>query len=223
MSHEFRTPLNAIIGFTDAMLGGVAGPVHGKQAEYLKDVRTAGLHMLSLVSDILDLSRIEAGQYDLDIETLNVREEVSGVLKMVDAAVADGGIILEPGVIDDGLTIDADPRALAQVMSNILSNAIKFTPRGGHIFISARKTELAVEICIRDTGIGIPADKLGEVTRPFYQIGNVLARKHDGSGLGLSIASGLVEAHGGTITITSDVQVGTEVCMTFPHIGHGTA
>ena len=223
MSHEFRTPLNAIIGFTDAMLGGVAGPVHGKQAEYLEDVRTAGLHMLSLVRDILDLSRIEAGQYDLDIETLNVRDEVSGVLKMIDTVAADGGTTLEPDDIDGGLTIDADPRALAQVMSNILSNAIKFTPPGGHIFISARETELAVEICIRDTGIGIPTDKLGEIARPFYQISNVLARKHDGSGLGLSIASGLVEAHGGTITITSEVRVGTEVCMTFPHIGHGTA
>jgi two-component system cell cycle sensor histidine kinase PleC len=216
MSHELRTPLNAIIGFSQVLDQGIGGSLSTIQKDYLKDIRVAGEQLLSLVNDLLDLSKIEAGKYELAIERLLVASVVADVAGMLSGQAKVRSVSLVIADADPGLEIDADPRALRQMLQNLLSNAIKFTPAGGSVTVTTAICGETVEITVADTGIGISPEDIDRITEPFHQIDNVMTRKHDGTGLGLSIVSGLIGEHGGTIEIASEPGRGTSVTLVFP-------
>lgn len=219
MSHELRTPLNAIIGFSEIMQEQIMGPIGSKKyMEYIEGIKHSGEHLLDLISDILDMSRIEAGKYDLDLEIIKISKVISGAIRMVDARAQDAGIKLifsEKDSMSD-MEVLADKRAVMQIILNLLSNAIKFTSSGGEVSLSlSSKGEYAV-IKVSDNGIGIPANKLKSVTRPFEQVSSQYSRSHEGSGLGLAITKELAEMHGGSIHVDSAVGVGTTVTIKLP-------
>jgi PAS domain S-box-containing protein len=216
MSHELRTPLNAIIGFSQVLDQGIGGSLSATQKGYLKDIRVAGEQLLSLVNDLLDLSKIEAGKYELAIERLSVATVVADVTSLLSGQARDRGIALVVAETDAGLQVDADPRALRQMLQNLLSNALKFTPAGGRVTASAKRMGDRIEIAVTDSGIGISPEDIDRITEPFHQIDNVMTRKHDGTGLGLSIVSGLIGEHGGRIEIVSEPGQGTTVTLVFP-------
>ncbi|MEK9752606.1 MAG: ATP-binding protein [Rhodospirillaceae bacterium] len=216
MSHELRTPLNAIIGFSEVLTQGIGGSLTDTQKDYLNDIRQAGQQLLSLVNDLLDLSKIEAGRYDLSLERLAVGSVVADATGMLASLAREREIDLDSAGIDGGLQVIADPRALRQMLQNLLSNALKFTPPGGHIDVSAIGRADTVEIVVADTGIGIAPEDLAQVTEPFHQVDNVLSRKHDGTGLGLAIVKGLMVEHGGRLEIASEPGRGTKVTLAFP-------
>ena len=216
MSHELRTPLNAIIGFTEALESNIAGPMNERQTEYLRDVSTAGRQLLSLVNDILDLSKIEAEQYELSLEPVQLNESIRAAVRLISVAVASSGLRVDLHPIDADHVINADPRALRQILINVLSNAVKFTQPGGIIVISTSRSAGGTEIRIVDTGIGISPEDLEFVTKPFRQVDDALVRAHGGTGLGLSIVDGLMNAHNGRLVIDSKIGTGTEVTLYFP-------
>ena len=217
MSHELRTPLNAIIGFSESLIAGIAGPTTDKAREYLGDIRNAGRHLLNVVNDVLDLSKIEAGHYGLATETVDLEESLNESVQFLTDLAIRSGVGLELGDVPRDVRFPGDRRAVRQILINILSNAIKFTQPGGDVAIAAAADAPGVTICVRDNGVGIPADKLEEVLKPFHQVDNLLTRKYEGTGLGLPIAKGLIEAHGGGLRIESEIGRGTAVYLTFPH------
>jgi PAS domain S-box-containing protein len=216
MSHELRTPLNAIIGFSQVLDQGIGGSLSTTQKDYLKDIRVAGEQLLSLVNDLLDLSKIEAGKYELAIERLSVATVVADIASLLSGQAKERGIALVVAETDAGLEVDADPRALRQMLLNLLSNALKFTPAGGRVTASAKQVDDRIEIAVADNGIGISPEDIDRITEPFHQIDNVMTRKHDGTGLGLSIVNGLIGEHGGTIEIRSEPGRGTTATLVFP-------
>jgi two-component system cell cycle sensor histidine kinase PleC len=223
MSHELRTPLNAIIGFSEMIGRQILGPIGTeKYLEYIDGIRQSGEHLLDLISDILDMSKIEAGKYSLDVEDLNIAKLTRLALNMVEARAADAGITLTCMPFDDDIRVVADRRAMLQMMLNLLSNAIKFTEPGGTVTVSlltsppSRGEDDTVRFIVKDTGIGIPADMMAVITTPFEQAANHYTRSHDGSGLGLAITKELAALHGGDLRITSTVGVGTEVMVEIP-------
>ncbi len=220
MSHELRTPLNAIIGFSEIMQKQILGPIGTpRYLEYIEGIRQSGAHLLDLIGDILDMSRIEAGKYTLDIEPLALASVLDLCVRMMAGKAQEAGIslTLEP-LAQEEMSIRADRRALTQIVLNLLSNAVKFTPRGGKVVLCAEAAEKGfVVIRVTDTGCGIPAHKLRTVTRPFEQAhDNLYERKQEGSGLGLAITRELAELHGGTLRIDSEVGVGTRVSVRLP-------
>ena len=216
MSHELRTPLNAIIGFSEVMLAQMFGPMGSeKYAEYSRDIHKSGQFLLDVISDILDMSKIEAGRLQLECDTLQVDAVLDEVMRLVGPRAFEGRVAIERQV-PPGLTLWADRRAFKQVLINLLSNAVKFTPEGGNITVSARKKDGFMAIAIRDTGIGIPARDIEKLGRPFEQVENQFTKSRGGSGLGLAISKSFVELHGGTLSIKSTVGYGTEVTVTFP-------
>lgn len=218
MSHELRTPLNAIIGFSEMIERQLLGPIGTeKYLDYIAGIRESGEHLLDLISDILDMSKIEAGKYELDPEDVNVAKTLKLAVHMMQGRAHESGVkIITDALEGDGPTIQADRRAFMQIILNILSNAIKFTNSGGSIWIEAESGKNDITIKVKDTGIGIPANKLNTITRPFEQASNSYARSHEGSGLGLAITKELVELHGGTLGIESTVGVGTCVNVKLP-------
>jgi signal transduction histidine kinase len=217
MSHELRTPLNAIIGFTELIEQGVERtgwtPSYG---EYLVDVSESGRHLLELINTILDLSKIEAGSLHLNIASTNVCELVNSSLTLVSSLARGGDITLTTDLPADCPEIPGDFIKLKQVLLNILSNAIKFTPARGEIKTQVTFDDDNAAISISDTGVGIAAADLERVTLPFFQVETTLSRKFAGSGLGLSIARELVNLHGGTLEIDSTEGQGTTVRMVLP-------
>ncbi len=218
MSHEFRTPLNAILGFSDVIRGQLFGPIdETKYLEYGNDIYESGEHLLSMINDILDLSKIEAGQWELFDEEIDVGATLAAVVRLVDDRAARGGVVLAVEAADDLPRLWADERALKQVLLNLLSNAVKFTDADGHVTLS-----VAIEangdylFRVADQGIGIPADELGRVLEPFEQASNSLTRQSEGTGLGLPLAKSFVELQGGTLEIESEVGAGTLVSVRFP-------
>ena len=219
MSHELRTPLNAIIGFSDIMQNQIMGPLgNEKYMEYVSGIKDSGTHLLDLISDILDMSKIEAGKYELDLEELELSKLIDNCMKMVKGRANESGVKLTftpPDTPD--IKIIADRRALMQIILNITSNAVKFTDQGGKVtlsYLTLSPTKIALEV--QDTGIGIPANKLATITKPFEQVSSSYAKSHEGSGLGLAITQELTQLHGGTLKITSDIGVGTTVRITLP-------
>ena len=219
MSHELRTPLNAIIGFSEMIEHQLLGPVENKKySEYATGIRESGEHLLDLISDILDMSKIEAGKYSLDLSSLRMGEIIKAAVKMVKGRAEEGKIRLE---IDEEIAKDiklvADARALKQIILNILTNAVKFTKEGGSVWMEChpREEHLTLKIC--DTGIGIPANQLASVLRPFEQVSTHYTKDYEGTGLGLSITKELVELHGGSINIESTVDIGTAVTIRLPY------
>jgi two-component system cell cycle sensor histidine kinase PleC len=218
MSHELRTPLNAILGFSEVMknevLGGHAVPAY---KEYAGDIHTSGEHLLNLINEILDLSRIEAGRYELNEEPVNlvaICDDCNYLMKM---RATNRGITLNT-VFESGLPkIWADERATRQVVLNLLSNAIKFTPQGGEVFTKVGWTASGGQyVSVRDTGPGIPEDEIPVVMASFGQGSNSIKTAEQGAGLGLPIVKGLIDLHGGTFTLRSKLREGTEVIITFP-------
>ncbi|MBG78235.1 MAG: PAS domain-containing sensor histidine kinase [Alphaproteobacteria bacterium] len=218
MSHELRTPLNAIIGFSEMIESEVLGPAgNPKYPEYGTHIRQSGAHLLDLIGDILDMAKIEAGKYDLDTEDVNMHDLLTNAMTMIRPRADEKHLtITQDGTFRDDLVMQLDRRACLQVMLNILSNAVKFTPENGHIALRCEEHNHSIAMTISDNGIGIPATKLASITNPFEQVSSHYTRDHEGSGLGLAITKELVELHGGTLKIKSQIDVGTDVTITLP-------
>ncbi len=216
MSHELRTPLNAINGFSEIMQGEMFGPLgHERYKDYVTDILSSGQHLLSLINDILDMSKIEAGKMQLQPEPVEPAQLLEQCVRIMRARAEEKQINL---VVEgqDLPAIEADPRAIKQVLLNLMSNAVKFTPEGGKVAVRTFDAADGVVIQVADTGIGIPEDDLHRVGRPFEQIENQHSKVHQGSGLGLALSKSLVEMHGGTLRIDSVLGKGTTVSFTLP-------
>src|SRR5215212_7037188 len=216
MSHELRTPLNAIIGFAEVMEGGMFGPLGcDKYSEYCRDIRSSGQYLLSVINDILDMSRIEAGRVRLAKRQISVEVALDKALKLVGERARSKALELSVDALP-GATVPADERALQQILVNLLDNAVKFTPQGGRIAVRTRFAGDAINIYVEDSGIGIPRDALGKLGRPFEQVETEFSKTHKGSGLGLAIARSLSELHGGGLRIRSLPGLGTVVMVHLP-------
>lgn len=215
MSHEIRTPLNSILGFSEI----IASERHEAETytEYSGYIHEAATHLLSLVNDVLDLARVEAGKLDLNPVMLDVRTAVDAKLQMVEPEARKRGIRLDTNFPATDLSISADERAFTQIMLNLLANAIKFSPDGGVVRVAARPDgDRAVLVSVADSGPGIPKDQLARVLEPFEQSGAGQAHAQAGSGLGLALVKALIELHGGTIRLESEVGRGTSAILRFP-------
>jgi signal transduction histidine kinase len=215
MSHELRTPLNAIIGFSEVLSEGMFGDVNEKQTEYLGDILDSGRHLLSLINDILDLSKIEAGRMELELTVFNLPQALEDALILIRERVTRRGIALHKAVDPELGAIRADERKVKQVVLNLLSNALKFTPEGGRIEVKATPTDGAVEISVSDTGIGIAPEDQEAVFEEFRQVGGA-DKKAEGTGLGLALCRKFVELHGGRIDVRSQVGAGSTFTFTLP-------
>jgi GAF domain-containing protein len=215
MSHELRTPLNAILGFSEVLAQGMFGEVNEKQSEYLHDILDSGRHLLSLINDILDLSKIEAGRMELEVNEFDLPHAIQNALTLVRERALRRGIGLHHVIDDRVADIRADERKVKQVLLNLLSNAIKFTPEGGRIEVRAASTDGTVEVSVTDTGVGIAPQDQEAVFEEFRQVGTSAA-KQEGTGLGLALCRKFVELHGGTIWVTSAVGVGSTFTFKLP-------
>jgi cell cycle sensor histidine kinase DivJ len=215
MSHELRTPLNAIIGFSDVMRQKLFGPLPGRYAEYADLIHDAGNHLLDLINDILDLSKIEAERYELSKEPLDAREPVSAALRLMRLQADAAGVGLRGLLPEAPLWAEADPRALKQIALNLVSNAVKFTPRGGQVKVSLREASGLLELSVADTGPGIEPADLERLGRPYEQAGDAGQRAR-GSGLGLSLVRAFSELHGGRMVLESQLGQGTTVTVRLP-------
>ncbi len=218
VSHELRTPLNAVLGFSELLGSEWLGPLgNPRYREFVNDIHASGAHLLSLIDDILDLSKIEAGRIELREEDVAVAELVDTVGRVLRQRAEAGGLDFSTAIPDDLPPLRGDPRALRQVLLNLLSNAIQFTPSGGRVGCSARRLAdggLCLEVV--DSGIGIAASDIAKALEPFGQIDSPLARRHHGAGLGLPISRALVELHGGRLDLASETGKGTTASIRLP-------
>jgi signal transduction histidine kinase len=218
MSHELRTPLNAIIGFAELLESETFGPIGSpRYKEYAATIRGSGIHLLGLINDVLDLSRLDAGRADLHEEVIFVEHLVETVLTMIEQQAEKNNIKLVKDIAHNLPRLNADARRVRQVLLNLLANAIKFTPSGGTVSIRVARNilgELSFEIA--DNGVGIAPQDISKALTRFGQVDSRLARKFEGAGLGLPLTKQLMELHGGTLSLTSKVDVGTVVTVTFP-------
>ena len=216
MSHELRTPMNAILGFSEVLAERMFGEVNAKQAEYLQDILSSGRHLLSLINDILDLSKVEAGRLELELGRFHLPTALDNAVTLVRERATRHGITLaqsvEPGVAD----IVADERKVKQILLNLLSNAVKFTPEGGRVGLSATAAYSAITIAVSDTGIGIAPEDQAAIFEEFRQVGRNDTRTQEGTGLGLTLAKKFVELHGGRIWVQSQVGQGSTFSFTLP-------
>jgi signal transduction histidine kinase len=215
MSHELRTPLNAIIGFSEVLVDRMFGEVNAKQEEYLKDIHASGQHLLSLINDILDLSKIEAGRMELELAAFDLPTAIDNALTLVRERAGRRGITLGCELDERVGMIPGDERKVKQVLLNILSNALKFTPEGGRIDVRAALKEGTVEICVTDTGVGIAPEDQEAIFEEFRQVG-ASDKKVEGTGLGLALSRRFVELHGGRIWVKSGVGQGSTFTFTIP-------
>ena len=240
MSHELRTPLNAIIGFSEALKDGLMGPMSATQHEYIGDIFTSGQHLLSLINDILDLSKVEAGMMELELEAVDLRSLLSNSFSIVREKAAAQRIQLDLETGEDLGLLQLDMRKTKQIVYNLLSNAVKFSANGGHVSLTARRVERAnvctlsgnwpvhcfplsdseytqfLEISVSDSGIGISKPDMAKLFQPFSQIDSSLARKFEGTGLGLAMVKQLSELHGGTVAVTSAEGEGARFAVWLP-------
>lgn len=218
MSHELRTPLNSIIGFSDSLLAETLGPLaNSRQYEYLNFVKAAGEHLLDVINDILDLSRIEAGKLELEESDIDLSGAVSETVRLMSERATASKLALINNIPDSLPHVRTDERQIKQVVINLLSNALKFTPQGGEIEISAAVLDSGeLEIRVRDSGIGIDAKHLERVQQPFAQIADALTRKHEGTGLGLAIVKSIIAMHGGDFRLESTLGQGTTAIVILP-------
>ena len=216
MSHELRTPLNAIIGFSEVLVERMFGELNEKQDEYLRDIFSSGRHLLSLINDILDLSKIEAGRMELEVTRFDLPAAIDNALTLVRGRAANHGIALAAEVDPRLGEFSGDERKLKQVLLNLLSNAVKFTPEGGRVEVRAAPADGGVEIAVHDTGIGIVPEDQEAIFEEFRQVGTDYAKKREGTGLGLALTKRFVELHGGTIRVESEPGQGSTFTFTLP-------
>ena len=216
MSHELRTPLNAILGFSEIIKSGHFGPASERYSAYAGDIYNSGKHLLSLINDILNLSKLEAGQLALDEQEVDIRAVIAESVRFIEACSRKAGVRVIVHVENGIPLLWADERRLQQVLINLLSNAVKFTPRGGQVCISALDSVAGVTIAVSDTGIGIAPEDIPKVLAPFGQVASALSRNHEGTGLGLTLAKQLAELHGGTLAIEIAPGAGTTVTIVLP-------
>ncbi len=216
MSHELRTPLNAVIGFSEALIEGYFGALNEKQDEYVKDIHASGRHLLSLINDILDLSKIEAGRMDVELSDFDVQIALQNAVTLVRERAERHGILLGLEIAQGLGSIRADERKFKQIVLNLMSNAIKFTPEGGSIHVQARPLGMLIEVTIADTGVGIAPEDQEAVFEAFTQVGRDSGRKAAGTGLGLSLTKRFVELQGGEMRLTSTPGEGSTFTFTLP-------
>lgn len=215
MSHELRTPLNAIMGFSDIMRARMFGELPGRYVEYADLIYESGAHLLDLINDVLDMSKIEAKKYELAREEFDSRDPVSGALRIVRLQADEAGIQLRGVLPAQPLMVDADRRALKQITLNLVSNALKFTPRGGAVTVALHGRGDELELVVADTGVGIAEEDLARLGRPYEQVGDSEKRSM-GTGLGLSLVRAFAELHGGQMSIESRLGAGTAVSVRLP-------
>jgi signal transduction histidine kinase len=213
MSHELRTPLNAVIGFAEALTKKMAGEVNAQQAAYLENIREAGEHLLALVNDILDLSKIEAGRMELQLSRFDLPRVVAQAMTQVRPRALGEEVELIKKIDSNVGEIEADERKIKQVLLNLLSNAVKFTPKGGKVEVSAKANGKKIEVSVRDTGVGISP---GDQARLFENFARVGDRRREGTGLGLALSKRFVELHGGKIGVKSEVGKGSTFTVVLP-------
>ncbi len=218
MSHELRTPLNAIIGFSEILERQLFGPLGSeKYLDYTKGIRESGEHLLDLITDILDMSKIEAGQYRLSVEKISIEKILHTAIHMMEGRALDRRIKIDLSMDKNPRTVVADKRAIMQVVLNILSNAVKFSHENGKVQVQYLERPDHLSLRISDSGIGIPANKLPYIGKPFEQVSSQYNRSHEGSGLGLAISKELIELHGGALMIDSTLGRGTSVTIRLPY------
>ena len=218
MSHELRTPLNAIIGFSDIIKEEMLGPIgNDKYVEYIRDINGSASHLLSVINDILDLSKIEFGNVPLIEEDVDLDTTIRACLAIVGERARNGELTLDYLPSEPMPTLWAEQRRVKQILINLLSNAVKFTPPGGSVTITVhRAADDTIQSPISDTGIGIRHEDLGKVMMPFAQADGGLARKYEGTGLGLPLTKAFVDMHGGTLTLHSELGRGTTATVELP-------
>ncbi len=215
MSHELRTPLNAIIGFSQVLRQRLFGPINEKQEEYLDDILSSGNDLLSLINDVLDLSKVEAGQVELEVATFSLREALERGVVMVREPAVNKGVRLSLALAPDVDVVDGDERRLRQVVYNLLSNAVKFTPGGGCIDVASSRVNGEVQVSVTDTGPGIAPEDHERIFEEFQQT-DVGVDQREGTGLGLALSKRLVELHGGRIWVESEPGHGSRFVFTLP-------
>ena len=216
MSHELRTPLNAILGFSEILQNQMFGPLGSeKYDEYALDIHECGKHLLNVISDILDMSKIEAGHMRISCDSIDLAPLIEETLRLTAIQATQKNIRVEQEIAS-GLALIADRRAMKQILLNLLSNAMKFTNDGGRVQVRARKVAGAVTLTIADTGIGIPKEALAKIGHPFEQVQSQYAKSKGGSGLGLAISRSLTRLHGGAMRIQSAEGKGTIISVRIP-------
>jgi signal transduction histidine kinase len=219
MSHELRTPLNAVIGFSEVLTERMFGELNEKQDEYVRDINASGTHLLSLINDILDLSKIEAGRMELELADFHMPQAIDNALVLVRERALRRGIFLEQSIDPRLGEIQGDERKIKQVLLNLLSNAIKFTPEGGRVGVRAAPVDERVEVAVSDTGVGIAPEDHEAVFEEFRQVG-AAEKRAEGTGLGLALARRFIELHGGRIWVESQIGAGSTFTFTLP-VCHG--
>jgi signal transduction histidine kinase len=216
MSHELRTPLNAIIGFSEMIRDAHVGPLPARYREYGGDINCAGRHLQTIVNDILDISKLEDGRLELRDEIVSIADTIETCRRMIAAMAESAGVTLSvelPGALP---FIRSDELRFRQILLNLMSNAVKFTPAGGRVHVTAAHVSDGIAITIADTGIGMKEEDIPVALEPFRQIDGALSRRFDGTGLGLPLAKALVELHGGALAIESTPSKGTDVRVLLP-------
>ncbi|HEU5393967.1 MAG TPA: ATP-binding protein, partial [Candidatus Methylomirabilis sp.] len=216
MSHELRTPLNSIIGFSALLEEGGQGPLTEKQAHYVTNIHTSGKHLLAVINDILDLTKVEAGKLELTLGPVDLGEVIRASLTLVRGLAAAKRLSLTSELPEALPLAIADPVRLQQILFNLLSNAVKFTPAGGAVTVGVERREEDLAVWVRDTGIGIAPEDQERIFREFEQVDNSFARQYQGTGLGLALARKLVELHGGRIHVESALAKGSTFTFTLP-------
>ena len=217
MSHELRTPLNAILGFSEMMTTQTAGPMENQRyLEYAEIIHSSGVHVLSLVNDLLDLSKLDAGKLELQVEQVEILKIIIDCVRLVGAQATREHIGISVHVFDGVDRLCGDSKRLRQMLLNLLSNALKFTPVGGEVTIDVFRRGEDVAIAVSDNGIGIRAEDIPKVLEPFGQVESEMSHKHPGTGLGLPLTKELAELHGGSLTMESNIDVGTTVTIILP-------
>ena len=219
MSHELRTPLNAIIGFSEIVAGELFGPIGAtRYVDYARDIHTSGIHLLSIISDILDLSKIEAGRRELSESAIDLYEMAELALRLVRGRAENGGVRMVNGIAPGQMPrVFADERAVKQILLNLLSNAVKFTPDGGRVAVAAElRGDGSLAVSVDDTGIGIAPENIPRALAPFSQVDSTLTRRYEGTGLGLPLVKSLIELHDGTLELESEEGKGTLATIVFP-------
>ena len=215
MSHELRTPLNAILGFSQVLEKRLFGELNEKQGEYVEDIRSSGNHLLSLINDVLDLSKVEAGQIELEVAPFSLREAVERGIVMVRERASKNEVALAAEIAPEVQVVTADERRIRQVLFNLLSNAVKFTPAGGRIEVSAARVDGQIHVAVADNGPGIAPEDRDRIFEEFQQT-DAGAQQHEGTGLGLALSKRLVELHGGRLWVESELGAGSRFVFTLP-------